>query len=312
MRCETVVCRGLWAIVDTGIRRRGKRGWHARGAACLLVCIVTSGIAGCTAPTRRALAWPPPDDPTLTREQGGIIRGDRSRKVLALVFTGGDYGEGTAAILDALHERRVQASFFLTGTYLAKPEHRELVRRMVREGHYVGPHSHGHLLYCPWEERGRSLVTEAEFAADLEQNIAELRGLGALPGNGPVYFIPPYEWYNADQARWAAACGVVLFNFTPGSGSNRDWIPEGERGFVSSERIRADVLAYEQKDPHGLNGFLLLLHVGSLRADKMHTQVGPLLDELQQRGYTFERVDGLLVRPTTRPPDPARRHSEGA
>jgi len=129
---------------------------------------------------------------------------------------------------------------------------------------------------------------------------------------GGVYVIRPYEGYNVVEARWAAACGVVVFILTPGSGWNGDLIPEGERGFVSSERIRADVLAYEQKDPHGLNGFLLLLHVGSLRADKMHTQVGPLLDELQQRGYTFERVDGLLVRPTTRPPDPARRHSEGA
>ncbi len=252
--------------------------------------------AGCAAPERRALPWPPTDDPTLTRDQGGIIRGDTSRRALALVFTGGDYGEGTATILDVLQQRDIHASFFFTGTYLAKAAHRELVRRMVRAGHYVGPHSHGHLLYCPWDDRARSLVTEAEFAADLDRNIADLRALGALAGDGPIYFIPPYEWYNADQARWAAARGIVLFNFTPGSGSNRDWIPEGERGFVSSERIRTDILAYEQKDPHGLSGFLLLLHVGSLRTDKMHAQLGPLLDELRQRGYSFARVDELLCR----------------
>jgi len=252
--------------------------------------------AGCAAPERRALPWPPTDDPTLTRDQGGIIRGDPNARVLALVFTGGDYGEGTAAILDDLQARGVHASFFFTGGYLAQPAHQELVRRMVRAGHYVGPHSHGHLLYCPWEDRARSLVTEAEFAADLDRNIADLRALGALAGDGPIYFIPPYEWYNADQARWAAGMGLVLFNFTPGSGSNRDWIPEGERGFVSSERIRTDILAYEQKDPHGLSGFLLLLHVGSLRTDKMHAQVGPLVDELRQRGYSFARVDELLCR----------------
>jgi hypothetical protein len=43
-----------------------------------------------------------------------------------------------------------------------------------------------------------------------------------------------------------------------------------------------------------LSGFLLLLHVGSQRIDKMHTQVGPLLDELTKRGYAFVRVDELL------------------
>jgi peptidoglycan/xylan/chitin deacetylase (PgdA/CDA1 family) len=87
---------------------------------------------------------------------------------------------------------------------------------------------------------------------------------------------------------------VLLFNFTPGSGSNRDWAPEGHKSFVPSRKIIDDILAYEKKDPHGLNGFLLLLHVGSERKDKTFLLLDKLVRELQARGYGFVTVDELL------------------
>jgi peptidoglycan/xylan/chitin deacetylase (PgdA/CDA1 family) len=166
---------------------------------------------------------------------------------------------------------------------------------MVRDGHYLGPHSDHHPLYAPWEDRKKTLVTEEEFRADLQQNIDDLRGYGALrETDRPIYFIPPYEWYNADQVRWSRPMGVLLFNFTPGSGSNRDWAPEGHKSFVPSRKILEDVLAYEQWEERGLNGFLLLLHLGSQRQDKFHVLIPQLLDQLKSRGYVFVRVDEML------------------
>jgi len=233
-------------------------------------------------------------DPRWTLDHGGIVRGDTARKNIALIFTGGEYGEGTGHILDVLRQANIKASFFVTGHYLRKSELRSHLRRMVAEGHYLGPHSDSHPLYCPWEDRSRSLVTEDFFRNDLRKNIADLKRFGALRGRGPIYFIPPSEWYNEDQVRWSNPMGVVLFNFTPGSGSNRDWAPEDHRGFVPSAAILQGILDYERKDPSGLNGFLLLLHLGSQRQDKMHPHVGPLIDELRRRGYHFVRVDELL------------------
>jgi peptidoglycan/xylan/chitin deacetylase (PgdA/CDA1 family) len=263
---------------------------HCKLYSLILACAL---LAGCTAPetARRARVEP---DPRWTYDHAGIVRGDTTKKQIALIFTGGDYGECAPHILDVLQAHGIKASFFVTGQFLSDPDRRSFIRRMVAEGHYVGPHSDAHLLYCPWEDRDRTLVTADAFRRDLEKNIADLRGLGALPGPPPLYFIPPYEWFNADQVRWAHDLGVVLFNFTPGSGSNRDWIPEDQPGFVLSTTILADILAYEQKDPHGLSGFLLLLHLGSLRQDKMHFQLEPLLAELSRRGYAFVRVDDLL------------------
>jgi peptidoglycan/xylan/chitin deacetylase (PgdA/CDA1 family) len=225
--------------------------------------------------------------------EGGVTRGDTSTKRLALIFTGGDFGEGTSHVLDTLADAGVKASFFFTGDYLRKPEHQQYLQRIVEENHYLGPHSDAHALYCPWEDRKKTLVTEEFFKTDLRKNIDDLRRYGALKEE-VVYFIPPYEWYNADQSRWSREMNVLLFNFTPGSGSNRDWAPEGHKSFVPSERIIADILAYEQKDPHGLNGFLLLLHVGSQRRDKTFLLLGELLTELRKRGYSFVRVDELL------------------
>jgi peptidoglycan/xylan/chitin deacetylase (PgdA/CDA1 family) len=236
-----------------------------------------------------------------TLDHGGIVRGDTSQKRLALIFTGGDFGEGTQHILDTLKHQNVKASIFVTGDFLRhnKGEYLPLLRRAVAEGHYVGPHSDSHPLYCPWEDRGKTLVTEAFFTADLRKNIVELRRLtGAWldesDRGAPIYFIPPYEWFNEDQVRWAKQMNVVLFNFTPGSGSNRDWAPEDHKSFASSRKIIDDVLAYERKDPHGLNGFCLLLHLGSQRKDKTFLLLGELLEELKRRGYEFARVDGLL------------------
>src|SRR4051812_48485483 len=181
-------------------------------AALLGAMLLLALGGGCIQP----LTQPP--SPTWTLDQGAPVRGDASKKQIALIFTGGDYGEGTPHILDALAERHIKASFFVTGGFLRNPELAGYVRRAVAEGHYVGPHSDSHPLYCSWEDRSHSLVGVKFFKMDLRGNVNDLQKLGALPDDDrkPVYFIPPFEWYNADQVAWAREDGVLLFNFTPG------------------------------------------------------------------------------------------------
>ncbi|MEX2092467.1 MAG: glycoside hydrolase family 9 protein, partial [Pirellulales bacterium] len=239
----------------------------------------------------------PPASEKLHREpQGAITRGDTSEKKLALVFTGDTYANSAIPILDTLNEHNIEAGFFLTGNFVRNADFRPALDRMLAEGHYVGPHSDSHPLYCDWNDRDKTLVTRQEFNDDLSANISALRSIGAVPPNQPIHFIPPYEWYNRDQAAWCKESGVTLINFTPGSRSNRDYAPEGDRVFVPSVTILDDILAYEQKDAHGLNGFILLLHVGSQRMDPFHSQLGRLCDELKERGYEFVRIDNLLGR----------------
>jgi peptidoglycan/xylan/chitin deacetylase (PgdA/CDA1 family) len=249
----------------------------------LAAWVAAYGWLAVAGPTARA-ADPPPD---------AIVRGPVAERRLALVFTGHEFAEGGETILDELTRHKAKASFFLTGDFLMNPQFQPLVRRIVRDGHYLGPHSDKHLLYCDWSAAKKTLVTKEQFTADLRANLDKIVRLGVDP---PRYFLPPYEHFNPDVVRWTAELGLTLVNFTRGTRSNADYTPEGAANFVSSAAIFESILARERQDADGLNGFLLLLHIGAgpKRADKFHPRFGPLLDALAVKGYRFVRVDALL------------------
>ena len=87
-----------------------------------------------------------------------------------------------------------------------------------------------------------------------------------------------------------------LINFTPGTRSTADYTGESDKNFVSSKQIFDSIVSKEQQGPNGLNGFLLLLHLGSGpgRVDKFYTRFGQLLDHLAAKHYECVRVDELL------------------
>ena len=111
-----------------------------------------------------------------------------------------------------------------------------------------------------------------------------------------MYFLPPYEHFNRQIVDWTKVRGLTLVNFTPGTRSNADYTGEADTNFVSSQAIFDSILKREREDPHGLNGFILLFHLGSgpRRQDKFHARFGELLDVLAAKGYQFVRVDELL------------------
>jgi peptidoglycan/xylan/chitin deacetylase (PgdA/CDA1 family) len=228
-------------------------------------------------------------------DQGGIVRGDTSSKRMALIFTGGSFADGGEHIRDVLKKKGVRAGFFFTGDFYRTPEFQGLIRNLAADGHYLGPHSDKHLLYCDWNDRAKTLVTRDEFRRDLLANYREMERLG-IPKDRAPYFIPPYEWYNAEIAGWTREMGLVLFNFTPGTSSNADYTTPSMKEYLSSEAIYGRILAYEERDPHGLNGFILLIHIGTdpERKDKLYLKLENLITELEGRGYSFARIDALL------------------
>jgi len=234
---------------------------------------------------------------------GAIIRGPIQKRKIALTFTAHEFGEGGVTILDELARQQSKASFFLTGDFLSSPGFASLADRLKREGHLLGPHSDRHLLYCSWDSARTTLITRHEFRQDFFNNVlkiapAELREsvFGGGPRRGTSYLLPPFEHYNRDIADWTRELGRTLINFTPGTRSNADYTGEADTNFVSSQAIFDSILKREREDPHGLNGFILLLHLGSGpgRKDKFHTRFGELLDVLAAKGYQFVRVDELL------------------
>jgi peptidoglycan/xylan/chitin deacetylase (PgdA/CDA1 family) len=230
-------------------------------------------------------------------EDGAVVRGSRSTRQVALVFTGHEFAEGAGAILGALARHDAKASFFLTGDFLRNAEFAPLVRRMLAEGHYVGPHSDRHRLYCAWTPDRRTLLTRAEFEADLNGNLRELERFGVTRMQAR-FFLPAYEHHNRDISDWTQLMGLTLVNLSPGTRSAADYTTEKDPNFVSSQAILDSILRRESEDSAGLNGFVLLMHLGAgpEREDKMHLHLRELLSRLKERGYTFERIDRLLGR----------------
>jgi endoglucanase len=228
-------------------------------------------------------------------DQGAVVRGDTSAKRMALVFTGGSFADGGGHIRAVLKRKGVRAGFFFTGDFYRTQAFEGLIRGLISDGHYLGPHSDRHLLYCDWKDRSRTLVTHDEFRNDLLANYRAMERFGIARDRAP-YFIPPYEWYNAEIAAWARDMGLVLFDFTPGTSSNADYTTPSMKEYLPSAVIYDRILAYEKKDPRGLNGFILLIHIGTdpERTDKLYLKLGDLLDELGRRGYSFVRIDELL------------------
>jgi peptidoglycan/xylan/chitin deacetylase (PgdA/CDA1 family) len=227
---------------------------------------------------------------------GAIVRGAVEEKRIALAFTGHAFAEGGEAILNELAKHKAKASFFFTGDFLTNGRFAPLIRRIIAGGHYVGPHSDGHLRYCDWNHPEKTLVTRGKFRADLSANLEKLAGF-AVSRAEARYFLPPFEQFNGDIVRWSAEMGLTLINFTPGTRANADYTGEADRNFASSQAIFESIVKREREDPHGLNGFMLLLHLGSgpERADKFPDRFGALLDFLAGRGYELVRVDELLA-----------------
>lgn len=229
---------------------------------------------------------------------GCVIRADTSLGRLSIVFTGGDFGDGGEYILNVLRSHQVKSSFFFTGNFYRNPDFNSLIVNLIEDGHYLGAHSDKHLLYCDWSNRDSLLVTKEEFVADLNANYQEMERFG-ISRPKAKYFMPPYEWYNDSISRWTKEAGLHLINFTPGTLSNADYTTPDMNNYRSSEDIFQSIVDYESGSASGLNGFILLLHIGTdpQRTDKFYYRLGELIAWFRNREYKLVRIDELLEMP---------------
>jgi len=261
----------------------------------LISALLTTGISGCCQTdvtpigTNSARHF-------IVESHGAIIRGDVAKKEIALVLTGDEFADGGETIRQTLQSHHVKASFFLTGNFYSNPAFKELISNLKIDGHYLGAHSDKHLLYVDWTKRDSLLVTEEEFKKDLLSNYERMAAFGVTPVDAP-YFLPPYEWYNRTISDWTRQLGLQLVNFSPGTRSAADYTyPEMGDRYVSTDKIYKSVMRFEESTVDGLNGFILLIHIGTdpRRTDKFYYKLDTLLSELVSRNYRFVTITDLL------------------
>ncbi|MGK2863671.1 MAG: polysaccharide deacetylase family protein, partial [Chitinophagaceae bacterium] len=226
---------------------------------------------------------------------GAINRGDTAQKKIALVFTGDEFADGGNFIAETLRKEEIKASFFFTGRFYRNKIFKTIVTQLKKEGHYLGAHSNEHLLYCDWTNRNSLLVNREQFTVDLLRNYKEFEKLG-IKKDQASYFLPPYEWYNDSISLWTNQLGLELINFTPGTKSTADYTYPGLKNYHNSESIYKSIIDLEKNSKSGLNGFILLLHIGTdpRRTDKFYHHLPRMMKYLHTKGYQFQTVNQLL------------------
>ena len=202
-------------------------------------------------------------------QYNALYRADTQEKILYLTFDAGFENGNTAAILDALKQHNVPATFFLVGNYLETQP--ELVCRMVEEGHTVGNHTYSH--------PDMSAIADAEsFRQELEKNEALYREVTGQ--EMPKLYRPPQGKFCESNLRMAQQLGyrTVFWSL-----AYVDWYQDEQ---PTPEQ------AFEKLVPRVHPGAVVLLHSTS-------STNAAILDELLTRweelGYSFGRLEEITL-----------------
>lgn len=222
---------------------------------------------------------------------GAIVRVRPGEKVVYLCFTADENFNGAETILKTLQKQKIKGNFFLTGNCMRYAPNQDVIRRIVAEGHYVGGHSDGHVLYCDWGAGRPNLMSADSIVADLRANYAELAKFG-VPRSSARWFLPPYEHYNDFSVDVLTAMGVRVVNYTPGIGTPADYTTPDMKSYRRAQPLIDGLWKFEQEQ--GLRGALLLIHPGihpdRPESERLYNRLGEIIRYLKRKGYRFERL----------------------
>lgn len=199
----------------------------------------------------------------------GLVReGKRARREVALTFDDGPDPVTTPAVLDALREAGMHATFFvIAGRARAHPD---LIRRMLGEGHQVEAHAEKHVhawIRTPW---GAAL-----------DPLRAVRGLSEVTGRPVRLHRPPHGAYTLGTWLGQRLAGVRGAHW---SIEGRDWHPAS-----SPETVRERLAALL------VPGAVVVLHDAGPGARVTGPLLPGLLTDLKARGYrsvTLDELDG--------------------
>ncbi|MHC1682344.1 MAG: delta-lactam-biosynthetic de-N-acetylase [Clostridiaceae bacterium] len=203
----------------------------------------------------------------LLSKYDGYYHGDTTKKVLYLTFDSGYENGNTSKILDILKENDVKATFFVTTPYVKK--NKELILRMVEEGHIVGNHTTTHPSMPSIKEFSKF---KYEFEA-LEKLYKEVTNKEMKK-----FFRPPMGQFSESTLYKTKKLGYksIFWSF-----AYSDWDQDHQPSKEAAIKIIKDNMH---------NGEILLLHSVS----KTNTEI---LDEMikywKEEGYEIKSLEDL-------------------
>jgi peptidoglycan/xylan/chitin deacetylase (PgdA/CDA1 family) len=248
-------------------------------------------VSKTTSPVKRTIQLPLPHN---------VTRGSKYGMDLSVTFDGGSQATEAEQILNALRERGIRTTIFLTGIFIR--EHPELVRQMLADGHEIGNHTmtHPHLTAFAKGFHHTTLpyVTKGFLARELR--LTEEAYMEVTGERMPPIWRAPYGEVNREIIEWAFEEGYIHIGWTADyrrreSLDTLDWVHDkGSKLYLTSVEIKQKVLNFG-KGTRGLNGGIILMHLGTERTeDRASGVLGEMLDGLTEMGYRFVKVSKLV------------------
>lgn len=206
----------------------------------------------------------PSEIETLIRDFNVLWQIPTDEKVVYLTFDEGyEFNNNTSKILDLLKKKNVQATFFVTGSYV--DNNPELIQRMIDEGHQIGNHTVNHY---------RAAVTIQE---DKQKYINDIIHLQNKVPEMTMLHRPPEGGYSQESLSILDELGytTVFWSF-----AYRDWLTD------------------DQPDPReAFNTITNNLHPGSIIllhpvSDTNTLILEDVIDEIFNQGYEIGILKG--------------------
>lgn len=227
--------------------------------------------------TKRAWYYTPHTDGTPSSEPQDVLNlinkysayylGDTSKKVLYLTFDEGYENGYSSKILDILKANNVKAAFFVTKPYI--DSQKDLIKRMVDEGHLVCNHTVHH-------PSMPTVTDRAKFnneLLDIQKDFEELTGTSM-----PRFFRPPMGEYSELSLYRTQNIGykTIFWSF-----AYNDWDIKKQ---PDPENAKKRILSRTH------NGGIILLHAVS----KTNTDIlDYLIKQWKSEGYEFKTLNDL-------------------
>jgi len=252
---------------------------------------------------------PPPQSsvPGSPRSRSGvpfmINNASAGINLFALTFDGGSSANAAGDILDTLASRNVKSTVFLTGAFIKR--YPQIVVRIAAEGHEFGNHTMNHPHLTSYAETRTQATRNNVSRALIVEELTGPEHLLSKLGDG-LRFAPlwraPFGEYNQEICEWALSLGYIHIGWRQGGSwrtnlDSNDWVVNESSPAYKTPQEVFDKIVNIARTPGGLNGGIILMHLGTERTQRskqVHTILGKLIDTLRDMGYKPVTVSTLL------------------
>jgi peptidoglycan/xylan/chitin deacetylase (PgdA/CDA1 family) len=220
----------------------------------------------------------------------GVVVPDRAPfdNVVALTFDDGPNPQTTPLVLDTLRSRGIPATFFINGTRVSSEAAEQIVADVASDENLIlGNHT--------WSHPRMTDLSPDEVASQIDDNTTIL----ADAGETQRYFRFPY---GAADCTLTTAVRDRDYIVTGWHVDSADWCfstppvgvcPESEFEHVDDD-LRDDMIGFIMRQVDSRGGGIILFHdIHAYTA----SQLGAIIDRLEDEGYTFTSLDDTAVFP---------------